>query len=113
MFAQSNTMRAKLQGDSNQRADHGFFGIFDRSICLIATGVIMLVCAILMIALPYYAAELPEKAIQQACGETRYFPLHNPPYSNMSCQLVTPPRKWSRGRMAAGCSAYISIVDRF
>jgi len=79
MFAQSNTMPSKLQGEANQRGDDGVFGILGRSICLIASGVIMLVCAILMIALPYYAAELPEKAIQKACGETRYFPLHNPP----------------------------------
>jgi len=42
-----------------------------RSICLISSGMIMLVCSILMLALPYYAAELPEKAVAKACVETR------------------------------------------
>ena len=38
-----------------------------RSVCLVVSGVIMFVCGVLIMALPYYAAKIPENAIKKAC----------------------------------------------
>jgi hypothetical protein len=41
-----------------------------RSMCLVVSGVIMFICAVIIMALPFYAAELPKKAIIKGCGTT-------------------------------------------
>ena len=42
-----------------------------RSVCLVVSGVIMFVCGVLIMALPYYAAKMPENAIKKACSSER------------------------------------------
>jgi hypothetical protein len=39
--------------------------------CLVVSGVIMFICGVIIMALPFYAAELPTKAIDKQCDATK------------------------------------------